>query len=312
MRSKAIFAAAAAAALPLAGAGTATAQEPPPPPAVPTVIPLLPLNGTDVTGTATLGGATVSVLAANGRYGGSTDYTILSAAGGLNGTFGSVTSNLAFLTPSLSYSGTDVTLTLARNDIDFAAVGANVNQKNVAAALESLGVGNAVFEEVLLLTDTSAQTGFQSATGELHPAVSSALVETNQTLRRQMLQAPSARANGAFGWGSMIGSFGGADATSNTTDLKTRTVGLMGGLGIGGGGFEARIGGGVTDDRFEQNGTADATSTFLIGQAGFDAQLRKKIGGHGRYFRRLTDHAVTGSQRGRDFPGKQIERQVPW
>ena len=54
MRSKAIFAAAAAAALPLAGAGTATAQEPPPPPAVPTVIPLLPLNGTDVTGTATL------------------------------------------------------------------------------------------------------------------------------------------------------------------------------------------------------------------------------------------------------------------
>ena len=234
----------------------------------------------NVTGTATLGGATVSVLAANGRYGGSTDYTILSAAGGLNGTFGSVTSNLAFLTPSLSYSGTDVTLTLARNDIDFAAVGANVNQKNVAAALESLGVGNAVFEEVLLLTDTSAQTGFQSATGELHPAVSSALVETNQTLRRQMLQAPSARANGAFGWGSMIGSFGGADATSNTTDLKTRTVGLMGGLGIGGGGFEARIGGGVTDDRFEQNGTADATSSFLIGQAGFDngKGLSAKIG----------------------------------
>ena len=58
MRPNTLIAAAAAALLPLAGvgtgAGTAAAQPAPAPPAVPTVIPLLPLNGTAVTGTTTL------------------------------------------------------------------------------------------------------------------------------------------------------------------------------------------------------------------------------------------------------------------
>ncbi|MCG7597827.1 superoxide dismutase family protein [Mycobacterium sp. C3-094] len=52
MHHKALFAACAAAALPLAGASPAAAQPPPPP--VPTVIPVLPLNGTAATGTVTL------------------------------------------------------------------------------------------------------------------------------------------------------------------------------------------------------------------------------------------------------------------
>ena len=57
-----------------------------------------------VGGTATLSGGTVEVLAQRGTFAPSTQYTILTAAGGLGGTtFGSVTSDLAFLTPSLSY-----------------------------------------------------------------------------------------------------------------------------------------------------------------------------------------------------------------
>ncbi len=43
----------------------------------------------------------MQVLAAQGTYQRNTTYTILSATGGLTGTYGGVTSNLAFLTPSL-------------------------------------------------------------------------------------------------------------------------------------------------------------------------------------------------------------------
>ena len=69
-----------------------------------------------VGGTATLTDGKVQVLAQSGTFAPSTQYTILTAAGGLGGTtFGSVTSNLAFLTPSLSYTANNVMLTLVTN-----------------------------------------------------------------------------------------------------------------------------------------------------------------------------------------------------
>src|SRR5262249_26294432 len=56
-----------------------------------------------VTGTATISGGTVAVQAASGTYARSTRYTILTATGGVIGAYAGVTSNFAFLTPSLSY-----------------------------------------------------------------------------------------------------------------------------------------------------------------------------------------------------------------
>jgi outer membrane autotransporter protein len=70
----------------------------------------------EVGGVATLSGGRVQVLAQSGTYAPSTAYTILTATGGLaSTTFNSVTSNLAFLTPSLSYTANNVTLTLVTN-----------------------------------------------------------------------------------------------------------------------------------------------------------------------------------------------------
>jgi outer membrane autotransporter protein len=70
----------------------------------------------EVGGVATLSGGRVQVLAQSGTYAPSTAYTILTATGGLaNTTFNGVTTNLAFLTPSLSYTANNVTLTLVTN-----------------------------------------------------------------------------------------------------------------------------------------------------------------------------------------------------
>ena len=67
----------------------------------------------NVGGAAAIQGGTVQVLAAAGSYANSTTYTIVRATGGVSGTYAGVSSNFAFLTPTLSYDANDVFLTLA-------------------------------------------------------------------------------------------------------------------------------------------------------------------------------------------------------
>jgi uncharacterized protein with beta-barrel porin domain len=89
----------------------------------------------NVTGTATLGGATVKAVYANGSYV-AKQYTILTA-GSVSGTFGAtVNSNLpsGFKT-SLSYDGTHAYLDLALSFIAPPTSGLNPNQQVVANAL---------------------------------------------------------------------------------------------------------------------------------------------------------------------------------
>ena len=89
---------------------------------------------TNVTGTASLGGA-VQLTFLSGTV--AHAYTILSAAGGLNGTtFGALTTtNLpANFTPSLSYTATDVILNFTAR---LGGPGLSINQQNVATALNS-------------------------------------------------------------------------------------------------------------------------------------------------------------------------------
>jgi outer membrane autotransporter protein len=93
----------------------------------------------NATGTATINGGTVDVQAGAGTYAASTQYTILNAAGGRTGNFAGVTSNLAFLTPTLGYNANNVFLTLARNDVSFASVAITPNQIAASTALQNAG-----------------------------------------------------------------------------------------------------------------------------------------------------------------------------
>lgn len=75
-----------------------------------------------VGGKATLAGD-VQALAEAGDWQASTQYRFLTATGGLGGTrFDQVSSNFAFLTPTLSYDASSVTLTLERNDVPLSEV----------------------------------------------------------------------------------------------------------------------------------------------------------------------------------------------
>jgi len=150
-------------------------------------------------GSASIAGGTVEVQAASGNYGASTNYTILTAAGGVTGQFSAVTSNLAFLTPSLSYDSQNVTLTMTRNSTGFGPseigssgttgtyVAATRNQGFIANAAERLGVGNPVYDTLLSGTAAEARAGFDLLSGEAHAQAVSVMIEESRLVRDTIL-----------------------------------------------------------------------------------------------------------------------------
>ncbi|PNU04756.1 autotransporter domain-containing protein [Novosphingobium guangzhouense] len=219
----------------------------------------------DATGIATLDGGTVQVEAEAGDYRGRTTYTILTAQGGVDGTFDSVTSNFAFLTPGLSYDATSVMLTLTRNDMDFAALATTPNGRAVGAALQALGVDDPLFEEALFLSEGEVQPAFASLSGEIYPAFAAGLMEDAQMLRRSLLGQPVREDAGAFGWATLLGSWGKADATAGTAKLSTDQKGVMGGIGFAGNGLNAALGIGRIAADYSGLGHADVDSTVVAG-----------------------------------------------
>ncbi|WP_297809321.1 autotransporter domain-containing protein [uncultured Methylophaga sp.] len=124
-------------------------------------------------GNADLSGARVSVLPEAGSYADSTDYTILQA-GSISNSFTGVSVdnvNFAFLDASLSYSATDVTLSLVRNANDFTAVAGTPNQLAVGQTLQTLSDGGAsngmqdLLGEITVLSRAAARDAFDQLSG---------------------------------------------------------------------------------------------------------------------------------------------------
>ena len=135
-----------------------------------------------VTGAATLAG-TVQAVFTPGSYAART-YTILSAAGGLSGTFSKVTSSLPGFTVSVNYTNTDVILGLTaalhllplldvngnQGGVNVNPFGLNVNQFNVATALNLFfnngGTLPANFVNVFGLTGADLKNALTLLSGE--------------------------------------------------------------------------------------------------------------------------------------------------
>ncbi|MHA3904487.1 autotransporter outer membrane beta-barrel domain-containing protein [Castellaniella sp. WN] len=211
------------------------------------------------TGTATIDhGASVRVLAGAGHYAAHTQYTILSAAGGLNGTFSGATSNLAFLDPSLGYGANQVLLTMTRNDASFASVGLTRNQIATGGGVESLGTGP-IFDAVLNLSADQARAAFDRLSGEIHASMRTALLEDSHFIRdaaNHRLRAAQAAPGSASGgvllaaqgdvpgllppvaanpagpafWTQGFGSWGATHGNGNAARLERDSDGLIAGV----------------------------------------------------------------------------------
>ncbi len=122
----------------------------------------------NATGTATINGGTVDVQAGGNAYAASTRYTILNAAGGRTGSFSGVTSNLAFLTPTLGYDANNVFLTLVRNGNSFTSVAITPNQIAASTALQNAGNSGDMGTVQTALTSLSAvqaRAAYDAASG---------------------------------------------------------------------------------------------------------------------------------------------------
>ncbi|WNJ89729.1 autotransporter domain-containing protein [Bosea sp. 685] len=239
------------------------------------------------TGTATLSGGQVQLLAAQGSYGLSTRYVILTAQGGVSGQFAGVTSNFAFLTPTLSYEARAVALTLERNALTFPDAAVTRNQASAGRAAEALGTGNRVYDALVSSSLAEARAGFDALSGEAHAQAVSVAIETSHLvrdtimnrLRAPFLSSPSGTVTGAFSadapgrprmaalpapaletrrfqlWGEAIGAQGSSNGDGNAASLDRRGGGMLFGAELESGGGETpwRVGvaGGFTRTRFD-------------------------------------------------------------
>lgn len=167
-------------------------------------------------------------------------YNILQAAGGITGSFGSVLPNYLFLGGTLNYAANGVQLDVARNANTFASVAATPNQRSVAAAAEQLGAGNAVYESLLSAPNApSAQGAFQQLSGEIYPALETALVNDNRYLREAVGERLQQGEMGASTetidsrgnvWVKALGAWGKTDSRSDTAGYTTSIGGMLAGV----------------------------------------------------------------------------------
>jgi fibronectin-binding autotransporter adhesin len=123
------------------------------------------------------------VVADSGNWLPRSQYTILTAAGGVSGQFASASSNFVFLTPTLSYGSNDVSLTLQRNSIDFNAVAKTPNEFAVATSLNKLSYGNVIYDALLLSNADTARKAFDQMSGEIHASIRTAIMDDERNLR---------------------------------------------------------------------------------------------------------------------------------
>jgi autotransporter-associated beta strand protein len=180
------------------------------------------------TGKVALGNAAVRSLQGSGVYNANTRYTILTADGGLDGTFNNASSSLAFLTPSLSYDATHVYLNLARNAVSFASLAQNANQAAAAAAAQSQGEGRAVYDAVVSLEAPAVPSALGNLAGESLASARTALVDDAREIR-ETVQRHVLTANGDGAWTSVWGHWGDRGGSAGVDRLRSNGGGVLAG-----------------------------------------------------------------------------------
>jgi uncharacterized protein with beta-barrel porin domain len=171
-----------------------------------------------ISGTTTIQGGTVNVAAGSGTYA-VTRYTILTSTGGRTGTFSGVTSNFAFLMPTLTYDANDVYLNIsagtgavvAANGTlvpNYRTAAATNNQLAVAGALTNAAIRNNDTGPILTalnqLTVTQAQAAFNSLSGEGIAAADTLGVRANQVFNSSMADQTAQWSDGAPSSGNSV------------------------------------------------------------------------------------------------------------
>ena len=262
-----------------------------------------------VGGTATINGGTVQVLAQSGRYARNTTYTILNASGGVSGAYSGVSSNFAFLTPTLAYDANNVFLTLFQSSSAFAAGAQTPNQYAVGVVLDQLnptatGDLGAVLNAMSVLSTQQGPAALNAISGQPYADFGTLNVQGAVLFMNALGQQMAVARGGAVGggqrqalaqaceiescdavgpWGAWASALGGLGSVAGNGNSSTLTYNFGGGAA----GIDYRvdprflvgIGAGYTAanqwvDSFMGRGWSDSVSVAAYGsftQGGFYA-----------------------------------------
>ncbi len=225
---------------------------------------------TDVSGTATINGGTVSVLTLDPftAYTDGQQWVIIDTTGGVGGAgFDSVTDDSAFLDFGITYDALQVLLTLSKV-ADFTSTAETYNQRQTAGALQQLDQTSgsdalAVFNTISMLSAPQSRVAYDAASGELHASLQHALLDVSDlflsTIARRggLLAASGSEGGGADGpaslaymgspydalalagatpterlaaWIAPMGEAGDVDGDGNAARLKEHVIGIAAGL----------------------------------------------------------------------------------
>lgn len=196
------------------------------------VVTVTPGGASDLiaaTGTATLQGGLVDARFSGTTVKPSTRYTILTAAGGVTGTFDAATVDKPFLTPLLSYGAQAVYLELDRNDIDFATLATNKNARAAATAIQSQGIGGGRFDTLAVLDRADVMPALDSLTGVVYASARRARTDDARQVRdavqRHLDAANDAPLPGSGAWTATWGHWGDGNGDSAIGFGRTRSNG---------------------------------------------------------------------------------------
>ncbi len=135
-------------------------------------------------GKATINGGTVEAVKAGGVYTPGSQWTIVSANGGVAGRFDGLTQNLPFVDLSLAYDPNHVYIDSARNNNSFCSAALTPNQCATGDGVESLGQGNALYNALAAAPDdATASRALDALSGDTYASHKSAMINDSRIPR---------------------------------------------------------------------------------------------------------------------------------
>jgi autotransporter-associated beta strand protein len=179
-------------------------------------------------GALTLSGGNVTASVAGGSASPGSRFVVITANGGVSGTFSTLTTNVAsaFAQASLVYDPTDVAIAFSRNSVSFPDVAATPNQRAVAGALQSLGAGP-LFAAILPLSGVQARAAFDNLSGEVHASTQSVTLGDARFLRDAVLGRLRQSSFAGAGPMAPLGSGGPAFASGDAANVAAGPFGEM-------------------------------------------------------------------------------------
>ena len=151
------------------------------------VAEILPPSTSDalqVNGTATLEGGTLKMVLTSGEYALGNHYVLLSATGGITGTFDALDTSAVspFLGFKVGYAANGISVDVGRGQ-SLASAATTPNQRAAGAAVDTLAIGQGLTQPLVQLFPAQAMAALDQLSGELHASALAVRAESSRRLR---------------------------------------------------------------------------------------------------------------------------------